>query len=110
MADSKDRKPGPLDNLFNAFKATLTEAVIAFTVVAILNGSRGVPFWVFFPAWFVLYMGSCFFFTKRSCWWCVGKKESGDGRGNLRDYNCWICGGTARRLRWGARIWGKTLD
>lgn len=99
MAD----KPGRLDNLFGAFKGTLLEALIAIIAVVAFN----MPLWFFFPAWLILYMASCFIWYKRSCWWCAGKRENDDGRGNKRDYNCWLCSGEGRRPRWGARIMGR---
>lgn len=106
MADDK-KDAGRLDNLLNAFKATLLEAGIAFITVFALNSHSGAPLWFFFPIWFAFYMFSCFFWYKRKCWWCAGKRENNDGRGNIRDYSCWLCGGDGRRPRWGARIMGR---
>lgn len=52
------------------------------------------------------YVAQCWWFPYRRCWRCRGARWRGDGRGNLRHRNCWVCGGRGVLRRWGAVLMG----
>lgn len=90
-----------LANLWAAFRATFVEALVALGVVVIL---LHWPLWTALPLWGLLYLISCRMWPFRICWRCNGARNRSDGRGNLRDRNCQVCGAQGRRPRWGARL------
>lgn len=55
----------------------------------------------------LVYMISCWRFPRRRCWWCAGRRERGDGRGNLRESGCLVRGGSGRTRRLGSVLMGK---
>ncbi|HVL85651.1 MAG TPA: hypothetical protein VM367_15400 [Pseudonocardia sp.] len=84
----------------------LAGALLGFTLAGHyhLDGGTGVVLAAGIAAGF--YASSCWWFPRRRCWRCSGAKWRGDGRGNLRERRCLVCGGAGTLRRPGAVLLG----
>ncbi|HVL85054.1 MAG TPA: hypothetical protein VM367_12320 [Pseudonocardia sp.] len=53
------------------------------------------------------YLVGCRVWPRRVCWRCRSRKWRGDGRGNLRERHCLVCGGAGTLRRVGAVLLGR---
>jgi uncharacterized membrane protein len=81
--------------------------LVVFTAVGVWSGQPLVGV----AAGLVAGAVSVWFYPTTRCWYCGprgGPKRMDSGRKNWHD--CFVCGGSGKRKRFGARVWGGIDD
>lgn len=79
--------------------------VVGVIVAAMLNArgwSTGLALAVGAAATVLAYIVWCLLYPRTKCLRCAGRARDTDGAGNER--RCWLCGGSGRRGRLGAKL------